>query len=70
MQPSDDSTVWDKVVKVIKYGDHYDALVPHMNRDNSILTQMTNVDDTDNKPTPLDPQCPNISINKNIGNSH
>ena len=70
VQPSDDSTVCDKVVKVIKNGDHYDALVPHMNRDNSILTHMTNMDDTDNKPTPLDPQCPNISINKNIGNSH
>ena len=70
VQPSDDSTVCDKVVKVIKNGNHYDALVPHMNRDNSILTHMTNMDDTDNKPTPLDPQCPNISINKNIGNSH
>ena len=48
-QPSDDSTICDKVVKVIKNGDHYDALIPHMNRANSILTHMTDMDGIDKK---------------------
>ena len=53
----------------MKNGDHYNTLVPHMNRNNSVRISTTLLDDTGQKPNIGDMQCHNVQIDNDIRGS-